>query len=71
MTANQDRAVALPLDFLGRGKYDLTLWQDAPDADTDPNHLVMVTKQVSAQDPLKIPVATDGGFVARFSPAGK
>lgn len=69
VSARHPRDLDLPLTFLGAGQYRADLWKDAPDAETDPNHLTMENLQVSSDQTLKVHIALDGGFVARFSPA--
>jgi alpha-glucosidase len=59
----------LPLSFLGRGAWKVTLWQDAPDSDVNAEHLVKVEKTVRSTDTLHLELAPSGGMVAIFSPA--
>ncbi|HWX18744.1 MAG TPA: glycoside hydrolase family 97 protein [Candidatus Binatia bacterium] len=68
MSAKEARDLALPLSFLGAGRYQAEVWRDAPDAESDPNHLTTETLNLSSSDTLKIHVALDGGFVARIAP---
>lgn len=37
---SQARDVEIALDFLGKGDYKVTLYKDARDTDTNPNHLI-------------------------------
>jgi alpha-glucosidase len=67
MSAKQPRDLALPLSFLQAGTYQADVWRDAPDADTDPNHLVTESLTLSPRDTLRMHVALDGGFVARIA----
>jgi alpha-glucosidase len=71
MCAKRPREFALPLSFLGSGKYTARVWKDAPDADIDPNHLLTENLTLSSADTLKLQVALDGGFVAQFEPGPK
>jgi alpha-glucosidase len=71
MAARRAREIDLPLSFLGAGRYNATVWKDAPDAETEPNHLVTQTLSVSASEALKVRLALDGGFVAQIAPATK
>jgi len=71
MSAGQGRDLELPLAFLGAGPFTAKVWKDAPDAETDPNHLATETLSVSAADTLKVHFALDGGFAAQIAPAGK
>lgn len=68
MTAKQTRDLTLPLSFLGAGQYTLKVWKDAPDADTNPNHLTIESLSTRAGDSLKVRTAVDGGFVAQLTP---
>ena len=68
MSARQPRELALPLSFLGPGQFQADLWKDAPDAETNPNHLSRQTLHLAPTNTLKLQVALDGGFVARFTP---
>jgi len=68
MSARRARDVDLSLSFLGSGKFRATLWKDAADAETDPNHLTKETRTVSSRDTLKVHFALDGGFVCRIIP---
>jgi alpha-glucosidase len=70
MSAHGPRDLALPLGFLGTGHFTPRLWKDAPDAETDPNHLATETLNLSSADTLKLRLELDGGFVAQLAPAG-
>ncbi|HZZ41739.1 MAG TPA: glycoside hydrolase family 97 protein [Tepidisphaeraceae bacterium] len=65
-TNSQPRTLTIPLTFLGKGSYTMTLWQDAPDADKDATHLIKSSRSVASKDNLIIPLAAAGGAVARF-----
>lgn len=66
MAAKQSRELALSLSFLGAGRYAGRVWKDAPDAESDPNHLSAETLNLSSSDTLKLRLALDGGFVAEL-----
>jgi alpha-glucosidase len=68
MSAKQSRDLSLPLDFLGTGTYQVKVWEDAPDSDTNPNHLEIRTFTCSSPDQLKIHFALDGGYAAQLTP---
>lgn len=70
MAAKRPRDVTLPLSFLAPrpGPYSATVWKDAEDVASDPNHLNTETLSVSPADTLKVRIALDGGFAARISP---
>ncbi len=67
---SQARNVEMPLDFLGKGNYKVTLYKDAKDTDTNPNHLVKETLTVTAKDKILLPLASDGGAALHIQPAG-
>jgi alpha-glucosidase len=67
ISAKEPRDVALPLPFLGKGRYTATIWKDAPDTETEPNHLTMETAELSSADTLRLHLALDGGSVAALT----
>ena len=69
ISAKEPRDLALPLAFLGPGRYTARIWKDAPDAASDPNHLTTETRTVTSADQLSVGLALDGGFVAQLAPA--
>lgn len=71
MAAKRGRQVEVPLSFLGRERYSVTIWKDAPDSETHPNHLTTETLTAAASDTVRVQVTAGGGFVARFSAQGK
>lgn len=71
LSAKHPRELDLPLSFLGRGRYTANLWKDAPDSESNPNHLVTETTKLTAKESLKLRVALDGGFVVQLTPGGK
>lgn len=71
MSAKQPRELALQLLFLGAGRYTATIWKDASDAESDPNHLTTETLNLSSADTIKLRLALNGGFAAQLAPAGK
>jgi alpha-glucosidase len=68
IAAGQPRDLDLPLSFLGQGRYAVRLWKDAPDADSQPNHLTTETLDRSSRDSLPVHFGLDGGFVAQLTP---
>ena len=69
--SNSDaRQLQVPLSFLGKGAWKVTVWQDAPDSDVNAEHLVKVEKTVRSTDTLDLKLAPAGGTVVIFSPAG-
>jgi alpha-glucosidase len=63
------RELPVPLKFLGKGDWKVTLWQDAPDSGENAEHLVKNEKTAHASDTLQLKLAPSGGTVAIFSPA--
>jgi len=59
----------VPLKFLGKGKWKVSLWEDAPDAGENAEHLVKNEKTMRPSDTLQLKLAPSGGTVAIFSPA--
>jgi len=54
------------LSFLPPGNYKAEIYSDAPDADTDPNHLTKVIRQVTNQSVIDTKLAAGGGQVMRI-----
>ena len=65
---SQARDVEIALDFLGKGDYKVTLYKDAQDTDTNPNHLIKETFTVTAKDKITVPLASDGGAAMHIQP---
>ena len=61
------RKINIPLAFLGKGKYHATIYSDAKDVATHPNHLDKVEKVVSATDSMEAILAASGGHVVHFA----
>ena len=59
----------MALKFLGAGDWKATLWEDAPDAGENAEHLVKNEKTVHAFDTLQLKLAPSGGTVAILSPS--
>ena len=60
--------VSIKLSFLDKGRYTMTLYRDADDADREPNHLAIEVLDIDAAAGLCVPMATNGGFAAHISP---
>jgi alpha-glucosidase len=63
------RQLSVPLKFLGKGDWKVTLWQDAPDSGENAENVVKSEKTAKASDTLQLKLAPSGGTVAIFSPA--
>ena len=68
VTDAEKRHFDVPLDFLGEGSYEITLYCDGPDADykTRPDSYLIEKKIVNAKDSLPVTLASGGGFAASF-----
>jgi alpha-glucosidase len=71
MSARRPRELLLPLSFVGKGRFNVRIWKDAPDTEENPNHLMVETLSASSADTLKLQLARDGGFVAKIIPVAK
>jgi alpha-glucosidase len=63
------RELPVPLKFLGKGEWKVSLWEDAADSGQNAEHLVKNDKTVRSSDTLQLKLAPSGGTVAIFSPA--
>jgi hypothetical protein len=68
MTGDSSQDLILPLGFLGGQTYTGTIWSDGPDAETDPDQLVVEPLRVSGSDELRVRLAAGGGFVVELTP---
>ena len=64
MTNEQPRTVAIPLDFLGGGKFRAEIWQDG-DGPNDVDHVV---KSVSKGEVLQVRMSAGGGAAIAIKP---
>lgn len=64
MTNEQGREVTVPLNFLGAGRYEATVWQDGE----TPTTLKRTTQPVSATGSLTLKLARSGGGTAIIRP---
>jgi alpha-glucosidase len=62
------RELTVPLKFLGKGDWKVTLWEDAPDSGQNAENVVKNEKTVRPSDTLQLKLAPSGGTVAIFSP---
>lgn len=68
LTDSDSRDIPVKLDFLGAGSWTLKLWKDAPDSDTEGEHLVTEQRAVTAADVLTLHLVRAGGAVASLEP---
>ena len=66
ITNHEARDISVPLSFLGEGKYTATIYSDAADTDTNPNHLNKTEKLVTNRDVIKLHIAGGGGEVMQI-----
>jgi len=64
MTNADGRAVSLPLDFLGRGRFEATVYADGEAAD----RTTITTQAVGADTTLTLDLKTSGGAAIRITP---
>jgi alpha-glucosidase len=69
ITDRDARQLPVPLEFLGKGAWKVTLWEDAPDSGQNAERLIKEGKTVRSSDTLHLKLAPSGGTVAIFSPA--
>lgn len=63
------RMLRVPLTFLtARRRYTAEIYEDAPDAATEPTHVTILRKSVNSSDVLALPLASGGGCAIRFVP---
>jgi alpha-glucosidase len=63
MTNWTARSLEIPLDFLGEGDFEATIWADALDASDHPENLVKEIRPVMAKDKIEAHLASGGGQV--------
>jgi alpha-glucosidase len=68
ITDRNARELPVPLKFLGKGEWKVSLWEDAPDSGENAEHLVKNEKTVRPSDTLQLKLAASGGTVAIFTP---
>lgn len=61
------RDLQLKLDFLQDGKYEATIYTDAPDVDENANHVNKEVRKVTRKDVINMPLAADGGSVLHIT----
>jgi len=62
---NTEHELQTSLSFLPSGDYIAEIYSDAPDADTNPNHLVKVIQKVNNQSVIDTRLVAGGGQVMR------
>jgi alpha-glucosidase len=66
MNNDLERPIEIPLDFLGEGNYQATIYSDADDTDVNPSNTDSTTVSVNSKDVLKAKLAKRGGYAVHF-----
>jgi alpha-glucosidase len=69
MTNWDARELTLPLNFLGAGTFEVTLFADGSAAASDGTSITVTTRRVTAADTFTLHLASGGGAAVIFSPA--
>lgn len=67
MNNDEGRAVSVPLDFLGKGKFKATIWADGD----KPDALAKSEREVTEADHIDLQLAGSGGAALLIQPAGR
>jgi alpha-glucosidase len=68
MTNWSPRDVQVPLSFLGSGTFTAEIYEDGPDAATEPKHVTIRKQSVHGSETLTLHLAPGGGCAIRFIP---
>jgi len=68
MTNWTPRDLKVPLAFLGAGEYAAEIYEDGPDADQNPKHVVLKKQILEKTSSLDVHLAGGGGCAVRFTP---
>lgn len=63
------RDLRVPLSFLGSGKYEAQIYEDASDAERNPKNVSIRKQVVQANDTLTLHLVSGGGCAIRFVPS--
>jgi len=66
MTNEQGRKVEIPLSFLGEGNFRAAIYGDASDADKQPTHVTVTSRNVGSGDVFEAELAPAGGLAMRI-----
>lgn len=64
MTDSKAREYEIKLDFLDAGRYEVHIFQDSVESNSDAEKIELINKKVNKGDSLKIKMCSGGGFVA-------
>jgi alpha-glucosidase len=66
MTDEEGRTLSIPLDFLGEGSFEASIWKDASDADVKPTRLEKEVIAVDQDAVLEAVMSPGGGHVVHI-----
>jgi alpha-glucosidase len=66
ITNHAARSIDIDFGFLGDGKYEATIYQDAADTKQYPNHIVKKKKVITGRSRIKFLIAAGGGMVVKL-----
>lgn len=67
---SKTKSIEIAFDFLPKGrKYSVSIYTDAKDAETNPNHLIKTERVIQNGDVLNIDLAASGGAVMEMTPS--
>jgi alpha-glucosidase len=69
MTDETGRELVPPLDFLDAGAYHATIYADGPQADSQPEQVMISHQLVRSSDQLVARLAPGGGYAVHLTPA--
>jgi len=67
MNNSKRKKIELKLDFLPAGIYEMEIWADSKNADTEPTAIQKKKQTVKNGDTIKIDLAINGGYVATLT----
>ncbi len=68
MTNSEPREMTIPLSFLASGNYSARLFMDAAESADFPSRVKDETRNISRDEPLRVKLAPEGGFVMVLAP---
>jgi len=66
MTDEEGRTLSIPLDFLGEGSFEATVWKDAEEATVNPTRLEKEVMPVDQDTVLEALMSPCGGHVVHI-----
>jgi alpha-glucosidase len=71
MTNWEARDLEIPLDFLGKGRFEARIFSDGPEAATEGTSIDVSTRRIRPGEKLKVHLAPGGGLAVILAAAGK